>query len=830
MRIRIGQMFCLLCSVLSAPAIALSTYCVNSAAGLDAAIAKTHDDDVRINLVQGNYDLRATRLAPDPSPWDIEAALTIVGGYTSGCGARSYDASQTSLFADTSTLLVIGSGADITLAVLTLRDFGNLKLFPFDDSAFITNSHDLRLDRVRFRNGGEITVYASNTYLKQVSVTASHGGCSLAVRPDFIDLVQIENALFANNAGNALCIGYPNSAPVGWGEATIYNSIFWNNGGDDIWTSSDEDQSDIVLRYNLYQSTSIVPPPAIGPVGTLHGDPLFVNPTGGDFHIGDASPARDSASTAIPDGVPTTDLQSSPRVVGSGLDRGPYENQSAGTQFIYTVTNTNDANTGSLRQALLDSESNPGLNGIVFNIPGSGCPKVINVLTPLPTITQSLNIDGLSQPGSSGSNSETMFNATLCILLKDGASVASGLVVDDAAPTSASVTIKGLGFSGFGTTAIDLRGGSGHFVGGNQFCSSMGMNNLDSGISAIRVTRLTTPAISDVQIGGDDPNQRNLIGNADTEGVLLNGDQVRDTQIINNFIGFQVVDGLFGPSVEGDANLYGIVSFGAIDTTIRDNWISGNTVDGIFLTGSNAYVTGNHIGVSPVLDFLFGDVLSNGGWGVRVTHSGSGLSNNVVGSGVAYFLGIPAPVGKGNTIANNTAGGIRAGGGLGHRFSRNLVFGNGRPEIDIAATDFTFNDNDGDAAATSLSNRGLNYPMFSGALVGDHTKGTLHATLASTNGIYRVEVFSSPACYGSGLSAGAASFYHGAALVQITNAPPGQNGSAAFTYQLHAQPGATPLDDRGFVMLAIDADGNSSELSLCLHYQYSDVIFADDFQ
>jgi hypothetical protein len=830
MLIRIGLIFCLPCGVLPAPAFALSTYCVNSAGQLDAALAHTQDDDVRINLVQGSYDMRLTRLT-DGLDFDLQASLTIVGGYGNGCGSRSHDAALTTLYADPSSSFVfIGSGADITLSTLTIQDFSSMFIWAVDPGAIVSDDHDLQLDRVRLRNGGQVDTLATDTYLNQVSVTGSSGGCALRAYADYVDLAQVEDSLFADNAHDGFCIG-SNAGNPSWGVAGIYNTIFWNNGGVDIRTRSDESQSDIALRYNIYQGTSIVPGPASAPVGTLDQNPQFVDAGNGDYRLGNASPAKDSGSTAIPGGVPSLDIQGLQRIAGSGLDRGPYENQSAGTQFIYTVTNTNDANTGSFRQALLDSESNPGLNGIVFNIPGSGCPKVINVLSPLPAITQSLNIDGLSQPGSSGSNSETMFNATLCVLVKDGASVASGLVVGDTASTSASVTIKGLGFSGFGTTAIDLRGGSGHFVVGDQFAGSMGGNTLDSGNYAIRVTRLTAPPLSDVQIGGDDTNQRNLIGNADAYGILLNGDEIRDTQVINNLIGFQVVDTPpFGASVDPEANLYGIVSLGAIDTTIRDNWISGNTVDGIFLNGSDAYVTGNHVGISPVADFLFGDVLPNGGWGVRVTHSGGGLSNNVVGSGVAYFLGLPVPVGKGNTIANNTAGGIRADGGLGHRFSRNLLFENGRPEIDIAAAGFTFNDNDGDAAATGLSNRGLNTPLFSAALVGDHTRGTLHATLDSTNGLYRIEVFSSPACYSSGLSAGAARFYHGAAVVQITNAPPGQNGSAAFTYQLHAQPGATPLDDRGFVMLAIDADGNTSELSLCLHYQYSDVIFADGFQ
>jgi len=288
--------------------------------------------------------------------------------------------------------------------------------------------------------------------------------------------------------------------------------------------------------------------------------------------------------------------------------------------------------------------------------------------------------------------------------------------------------------------------------------------------------------------------------------------------VLNNFIG------VAANGIGAFANTTGIVDLGAIDTTIRDNWIGGNSGDGIFLNGSDAYVTGNTIGVAPK-----GGPLGNGGWGVRLNLSGGGNANNVVGSGIGYYFGLPTPVGAGNVIANNTAGGIRAGGGLGHRFSRNTLHDNGKPEIDVAADGFTFNNNDADAAATSLSNRGLNYPQFDGLPGGDHQSGTIHGTLASTNGTYRIEFYSSAACYGSGLSAGGAEVYHGATVVTIANAPAGQNGSVAFAYTLKSVVGAKPLDDRGIVMLAIDADGNTSELSLCAGYAYSDVIFADDF-
>jgi len=808
----------LACLLAAAPALA-GTYCVDTVAELDAALAKTQDEDVRINLVQGNYDARQTRLAD--SDFDIEGALTLVGGYGAGCASRGYDATSTQLYADASTDLQFIRGGDIVLSALTIRDFYFVTLEPLDLFAQVSGEHDLRLDHVVFRDGSNIYVEATNAYLKQVAVIGMTSDmCGIRFETDGLQLLQVENSLFVDNAGDALCIRHFTGSVESWGSAGIYNSIFWNNTGADIQATTTEIRADLVLKNNIYQSISVVPPPDLEPVGTLNTNPAFVDAAGGDFHIANNSPAKDSGTSAIPDGVPSSDIEGLQRVVGSAIDRGPYENQSAGSLFVYTVTNTNDVGAGSLRQALLDAEGNPGLNGIFFNIAGA-CPRVINVPdkdNPLPLITQPLVIDGLSQPGSSGNNADDKFNATLCVLLKAGTDVTKGLVVDDATPSSTAVSIKGLGFSGFTTAAIDLRGGGEHYVGGNQFSGAMGANTLNAGSYAIRVSRTDPPALSGVQIGGDDPNQRNLIGSAGY-GVLLVGDEVRSTLVLNNFIG------VAANGIGANANTIGIVDLGAIDSTIRDNWIGGNSSDGVFLNGSDAYVTGNHIGVAPVAG-----ALGNGGWGVRLNLTGGGNANNVVGSGISYYFGIPTPVGAGNVIANNAAGGIRADGGLGHRFSRNLVYDNGQPDIDIAADGFTFNDNDAAAGADALGNRGQNYPLITGVQGGDHLQGTIHATLSSTNGSYRVEVYSSPACYHTGLSGGAARVFHGAKTVTIANAPAGQNGSVAVDYLLKAIPGATPLDDRGIVMLAIDADGNTSELSLCNTYQYTDVIFADGFE
>src|ERR1017187_1222206 len=67
----------------------------------------------------------------------------------------------------------------------------------------------------------------------------------------------------------------------------------------------------------------------------------------------------------------------------------------------FPVTVNSDSGAGSLRQAISDANSTPGANLITFNIPGSGV-HTISTFSALPTLTNSITIDGTTQPGYAG--------------------------------------------------------------------------------------------------------------------------------------------------------------------------------------------------------------------------------------------------------------------------------------------------------------------------------------------------------------------------------------------------------------------------------------------
>src|SRR3954467_14828133 len=87
----------------------------------------------------------------------------------------------------------------------------------------------------------------------------------------------------------------------------------------------------------------------------------------------------------------------------------------------FVVTNTADSGAGSLRQAIISANATPGANLIQFNLPGSGV-RTIAPFTQFPDITNSVTIDGYSQPGSITNTLASANNAVLAVRL-DGASV-----------------------------------------------------------------------------------------------------------------------------------------------------------------------------------------------------------------------------------------------------------------------------------------------------------------------------------------------------------------------------------------------------------------------
>jgi hypothetical protein len=302
-----------------------------------------------------------------------------------------------------------------------------------------------------------------------------------------------------------------------------------------------------------------------------------------------------------------------PADAGSGPDGGP-GSPLAGS-LVYTVTNTNDASVGSLREVII--ESNLDTRGfdhfIFFAIPGTGA-HTIALLTCLPEVTQPVTIDGYSQAGASPNTLAVGDNAVLRIEL-DGANAnacpsGAGILV-----TAGGSTVKGLAIHGFlATPGIELKSLGGDVVSGNFLGTNInGTQAMNNGFG-VKVT-----GVSSNTIGGPTAADRNLISGNLLDGVLVASDGVTTpTQnlIEGNYIGTDVSgaaamgNGVQGVDITGGSdNTIGAPA--AVSTTRAalgpaltpfppGNLISGNLLNGVGLyTGANHNrVAANRIGVA----------------------------------------------------------------------------------------------------------------------------------------------------------------------------------------------------------------------------------------
>jgi hypothetical protein len=334
----------------------------------------------------------------------------------------------------------------------------------------------------------------------------------------------------------------------------------------------------------------------------------------------------------------------------------------------FTVINTGDIGTGSLRQAIIDANASGGADTISFNIPGTGV-HTIKPVTFLPLITDSVTIDGYTQPGSSENTLANDDNAVLRIVLdgsNSGVSNAPGLILD-----AAACTVRGLVISNFGFYALDGRTGGnvieGNFIGTNA-AGTLALPNGAHAIGAIIAGFGLTGGNN--TIGGTTPAARNLISGNFGIGVLI---QFSGNVVQGNFIGIDV---------------HGTVALGntgaGVEVTDSGNTVGGTTAAarnvisannrGVQFEGSEHVLQGNFIGTDVTGTIALpnqnegvnvdgGSVLIGGLTSVPGTAPGNLISGNI-GIGVDLFAGASDNQIEGNIIGADITGTLPLGNSL----------------------------------------------------------------------------------------------------------------------------------------------------------------------
>lgn len=370
----------------------------------------------------------------------------------------------------------------------------------------------------------------------------------------------------------------------------------------------------------------------------------------------------------------------------------------------FTVTNTNDSGTGSLRWAITQANTNPGSDTIEFAIPGEGV-QTISLASGLPEITDPVILDGLSQPGADC----TSWPPTLLIEL-DGS--AAGVGVFGLSITGGDSTITGLVIHSFSYSSVHLASNGNNTIA----CNYLGTD--PTGTTAL--ANYHGVNIDDSPgnlIGGGTATSRNLVsGNGGVtvgSGVRIGGAASTGNQIEGNYIG---TDSL-GTTALGNTNC-GVQIDGAPNNIIggseagEGNVISGNGRQGICVTGSSAtgtVIRGNYIGT----DAGGTQALGNAYYGVHL----DGAPNSVIGG---------TEPNERNLISGNGAAGVRI---LGSEATGTIIQGN-----------YIGLQSNGQAALPNGD---------AGVVIEGATNNTIGGTASSAGNVISGNTFSAVSIYGS---------------------------------------------------------------------------------
>ncbi|MBL0030025.1 MAG: right-handed parallel beta-helix repeat-containing protein [Rhodanobacteraceae bacterium] len=758
---------------LSAP-LRAADYCVASASefvtALTAAAASNEDDTIK--LVGTTMSLAA---AIDLT---VKGDLTLRGGYGSGCPFILPSGGMTTLNA-TNTALQLGKpSGDLTLSRLRFSGFSIVRVSDsswasavisgrvlVQRSAFdgngtgllvSTSHHDLRIENNLFNAS---TVDSGNVL--------SGAGLTVSINPGAVADMAVEivhNTAVGNRYGYSIFTG---------GAVPPVISAFANN------IAHDNRSQDLVLRIpvkannNLWQTLSVA---GDGALAAGSANNLALNPQLDASYrpIVPSAPVINAGTSFPQGGLPSSDHGGAARRVGTRPDIGAYESN-VNDAAVLQVTNTNDSGAGSLRQAILDANTNPDTKTIEFNIAGT-CPRVIAPATNLPTITSPVSILGYSQPGSARNSDAVAFNGTLCVALVGNGARTTGLHLLTGADETMSV--EGLSFNGFISEGVKISGSGIGEVRGNLFGGNLsGVILLEPGFedAAIRIQDADRSVV-----GGYDIDERNVIARAAQAGIRLEGGTAARI-VRGNLMGFDPT----GTIARGNA--VGIRIAGGYADDINRNRIGFSDTHGILVepgsTAQKLRIQSNRIGLTAT-DAPAG----NGGNGLRI----SAGSEHVV---------------SGNTVRHSGTDGLVVLSAA-RRVSivANYISDNTLQAIDLSPDGV--NPLNLDVGATG-ANDDQNRPEILD-VTGNRQGATAIGRLSSDNGRYDIAFYKTPECDADGYGEAGALIGH--TVVDIVSATPLANGLATFVVGFD---GDADLGGAAITAIATDDEGNSSEVSGC---------------
>lgn len=471
----------------------------------------------------------------------------------------------------------------------------------------------------------------------------------------------------------------------------------------------------------------------------------------------------------------------------------------------------------SLRGALQRANQTAAEDRIEFALPASDASyqaatdhwRIAVGATPLPLIENPVVIDGYSQPGAqenTRSPDQGGLDAVLKIELVPGTAFGTqqnGLELSLNFPGQPASTFRGLAISRF-FRQIQLSGSAGHRIEG-CFLGT----DISGGIPAVpgssgRGTGIYTLGGGPYVIGGTLPAARNLISGMFSAIVLqreIDGLIVQGNLIGTDASGTTAIAHLSGAAIQSSTFVTNARIGG--DTAAARNVISGNPLGAIdFNGGTNGAFSGTRIE---------GNYLGTDVSGTRPLGNGAGGSQQaavrIFGNGnCAIAIGGDTP-GAANLIAYNAGPGVGVVQCRRVDASGNRYLGNRGLPIDLAGNAGSVLDgpSPNDAGdADEGSNRLQNTPIIENVA---YINGGSTVSLT-----YRVDTAAANAAWPLRILLGRGSGSGSALIDSYAQAQAQTSTTVSFPASL--------LHGTAFMLVAVDADGNSSEFA-------SDTIFAD---
>ena len=847
-------------------AAAVSVFCASNSQELqlDLSIAVQNKGDNVIKLVRS----AAPYVLTTANNTQLYGALSVLGGYASGCGSRIINPANTMIdFGGTSALfqtyyapsdallqfdgVTLQNGAELVFSVgsyncCTPDEAGNLRV----SNTRITNfSYTQSFPKDTFKDLGVVGFDGTSAQIELLNLQIDHitqkgtSACAVTLNVQgnstnhlsylTVDLSNAKGFCFTAAEGNAESGNY---------QFDVYNSIFWasDNSLAPLLGYTVSSPLNVHLENDIFHSyvgdgnVTFASPSA--PALT---DPLWVDPANGNYHLAASNAsavnaAINSGANSVPNGNPLFDIEGSGRQFGSHPDRGAYESPYSDAA-AFTVTNAGDCGTagcGSLRGAIIAANnSSAGAASIKFAIPVA-CPAVINLGSPLPDITKAMTIDGYSQAGSATNTDSAAFNATLCVVVQpvNVANSYYAVRVPIAASSDTSLYLAGIGFGQF-PVGVELLGGANHQIVGNQFGGLINNDTFQLYGSTTAGIFLDVPS-GQATIGGGAAASRNVFQNVFSY-IALPASAIQVGYHVNS-VGYacQILGNTIGVADDGTFNSrnidYGIYVQGN-GCRIDANRVVGVKKDAIFLDsvagGGNANVLQNN--VLGLIPYGFDQSSSNLGAGIRISGS-----KNVIGQGPLSGNGVASNL---NLIANMEGGGVVVvdNNSYGNTIRGNSMLNNGVDgdgmSIDLRDDGPTPNDvSDSDTGPNDTQNYPVAHslqwsvpPQPQATDLVANISGTLRTFVGP--GFYQIDAYYAQGCTSSGR--GIAERWIGSVdYVYI----PVQGFTAAFTVPVtvpyydpsHGALGLTATNN-------INAEGSTSEVSTCFPV---DTIFKDNIE